>query len=76
MMTSWTGNKTKARRMTRRQARVMITVLTVNQAEMGPYSLLHTAIGPSLLRLKFSFWRYIISVRLQGGVGNRKLRSL
>ena len=63
MMTSWTGKKTKARRMTRRQERVMITVLTVNQAEMGPYSLLHTAIGPSLLRLKFSFWRYIISVK-------------
>ena len=62
--------------MIRRQARVMITVLTVNQAEMGPYSFLHTAIGPSLLRLKFSFWIKIISVRLQGGVGNRKLRSL
>ena len=62
--------------MTRRQARFMITVLTVNQAEMGPYSLLHTAIGPSLLRSKFSFWRYIISGKLQGGVGNRKLRSL
>ena len=37
LMTSWTGKKTKARRMTRRQARVMITVLTMNQAEMdGP----------------------------------------
>ena len=36
-MTSWTGKKTKARRMTSRQARVMITVLTMNQAEMdGP----------------------------------------
>ena len=76
MITSWTGKKTKAKRMIRRRARFMMTVLTVNQTEMGPYSLLHTAIGPSLLRSKFSFWRNIISGKLQGGVGNRKLRSL
>merc|ERR1712208_25199 len=76
MGTSLTGKKTKARRMTRRQARLITTLLTVNHPEISPDWLLHTMMGPRLLRSKFSFWMYVTSVRLAGGVGNRKLRSL